>query len=147
MIHYATPHLPSHATSDMQQSVATASNSNMQRQLQQHATTVNIIMIVFVIQPNGRQQRFRPLRAMFASKCKGSSSVYPWEQGSHARGVYLSQDTSRMGTARLKREEEADPNNCTVTKINIVVVAQVVVIAITISSYRLSNLITSPSLP
>ena len=30
------------------------------------------------------------------------------EQGSHARGVYLTQDTSRMGTARVKQEEEAD---------------------------------------
>ena len=30
------------------------------------------------------------------------------EQGSHARGVYPTQDTSRMGTARVKREEEAD---------------------------------------
>ena len=30
------------------------------------------------------------------------------ERGSHARGVYLTQDTSRMGTARVKQEEEAD---------------------------------------
>ena len=30
------------------------------------------------------------------------------DQGSHARGVYPSQDTSRMGTARGKQEEEAD---------------------------------------
>ena len=27
---------------------------------------------------------------------------------SHARGVYYTQDTSRMGTARVKQEEETD---------------------------------------
>ena len=32
--------------------------------------------------------------------CKG--------RGSQARGVYPTQDTSRMGTARVKKEEEAD---------------------------------------
>ena len=30
------------------------------------------------------------------------------ERGSHARGVYPSQDTSRMRTAKVKQEEEAD---------------------------------------
>ena len=30
------------------------------------------------------------------------------ERGSHARGVYSTQDTSRMATARVKQEEEAD---------------------------------------
>ena len=30
------------------------------------------------------------------------------ERGSHSRGVYSTQDTSRMGTARVKEEEEAD---------------------------------------
>ena len=30
------------------------------------------------------------------------------ERGSQARGVYLTQDTSRMETASMKREEEAD---------------------------------------
>ena len=30
------------------------------------------------------------------------------ERGYHARGVYPTQDTSRMGTARVKQEEEAD---------------------------------------
>ena len=30
------------------------------------------------------------------------------ERGSHARGVYPTQDTSRMGKARVKEEEEAD---------------------------------------
>ena len=30
------------------------------------------------------------------------------ERGSHARGVYPTRDTSRMGTARVKQEEEAD---------------------------------------
>ena len=31
-----------------------------------------------------------------------------WERGSHARGVYLAKDTSRMGIARVKQEKEAD---------------------------------------
>ena len=30
------------------------------------------------------------------------------ERGSHARGVYPTQYTSRMGTARMIQEEEAD---------------------------------------
>ena len=29
-------------------------------------------------------------------------------RGSHARGVYSTQDTSRMGTARVKKGEEAN---------------------------------------
>ena len=30
------------------------------------------------------------------------------ERGSHARSVYPTQDTSRIGTARVKRDQEAD---------------------------------------
>ena len=30
------------------------------------------------------------------------------KRGSHARGVYPTQDTLRMGAAKVKREEEAD---------------------------------------
>ena len=30
------------------------------------------------------------------------------ERGSHARGVYPTQETSRTGTAKVKQEEEAD---------------------------------------
>ena len=33
------------------------------------------------------------------------------EQGYHARGVYPTQDTPRVGTVRVKQEEEADKNN------------------------------------
>ena len=33
------------------------------------------------------------------------------ERWSHARGVYTTQDTSRKGTVRAKREEEADKDN------------------------------------
>ena len=32
------------------------------------------------------------------------------EQGSHARGVYPTEYASRMGTARVKQEEETDKN-------------------------------------
>ena len=43
-------------------------------------------------------------------KYKGSFSMECRERGSHGRGVYptRTQDTSRMGTARVKQEEEAD---------------------------------------
>ena len=37
-----------------------------------------------------------------------TSSMDCRERGSHARGVYPTQYTSRMGTARVKQEEEAD---------------------------------------
>ena len=30
------------------------------------------------------------------------------EAGSHTRGVYPTQDTSRIGTAKVEQEEEAD---------------------------------------
>ena len=41
-------------------------------------------------------------------KYKGPSSMENKEQVSHAQGVYLTQDTPGMGTARVKQEEEAD---------------------------------------
>ena len=31
-----------------------------------------------------------------------------WERRSHARGVYVTQDTSHMGTARMKQEGETE---------------------------------------
>ena len=49
----------------------------------------------------------RPLR-YFAPKYKGPSSMDNRERGSHARGVYPTQDTSALETVRVKREEEAD---------------------------------------
>ena len=36
------------------------------------------------------------------------SSIDCRERGSHARSAFLAQDTSRMRTARVKEEEEAD---------------------------------------
>ena len=41
-------------------------------------------------------------------KYKGPLIMDYRERGSHARGVYPTQDTSRMGTAMMKQEEEAD---------------------------------------
>ena len=41
---------------------------------------------------------------------KGPFSIDNREQGSHARGVYPTQDSSRMGTASVKQEEETDKN-------------------------------------
>ena len=43
-----------------------------------------------------------------ASKYKGPFSTDCRERGFHARGVYPTQDTSRMRTARAKQEEEVD---------------------------------------
>ena len=34
--------------------------------------------------------------------------MYYRGRGSHVRGVYPTQETSRMGTARVKQEEETD---------------------------------------
>ena len=39
---------------------------------------------------------------------KGTSSMDCRERGSHARGVNPTQNTSRLGTARIKEEEGAD---------------------------------------
>ena len=44
----------------------------------------------------------------FASKYKGTSSMDCRERGSHARCLYPTQYTSRMGTSRVMQEEEAD---------------------------------------
>ena len=37
-------------------------------------------------------------------------------RGSHARGVYPTQDASRMGTSRMKQEEETDTNKARVVR-------------------------------
>ena len=44
----------------------------------------------------------------FRLKYNGPFSIDCMERGSHARGVYPIQDTSRMGTAKIKQEEQAD---------------------------------------
>ena len=54
------------------------------------------------------QQSFRTLKHSTPPKYKGSSSKDHRERGSHARGASPTQDTSRMGTARVKQEEEKD---------------------------------------
>ena len=41
-------------------------------------------------------------------KYKGLFSIDYRERKSHSRGVYPIQDTSRMGKARVKQEEETD---------------------------------------
>ena len=41
-------------------------------------------------------------------KYKGPYSIDYRERGSHARGVYPTPYTSRMGTARVKEEEEVE---------------------------------------
>ena len=47
----------------------------------------------------------RSRRVVHRPKCKGSFSIDYRERGSHARGVFSTQDTSRMGTVRVKQEE------------------------------------------
>ena len=42
------------------------------------------------------------------NKYKGTSSMNCRERGSHARGAYPTQYSSRMETARVKKEEGAD---------------------------------------
>ena len=41
-------------------------------------------------------------------KYKGPFTMDYRERRSHARGVHLTQDTTRMGAARMKEEKEAD---------------------------------------
>ena len=48
------------------------------------------------------------LLSHFVSKYKGPSCMDYRERGSHVRGVYPTQYTSRMGAVRVKQEEEAD---------------------------------------
>ena len=47
-------------------------------------------------------------RVVYRTKCERPLRMNHRERGSHARGVFPTQDTSRMGTARVKQEEEAD---------------------------------------
>ena len=49
----------------------------------------------------------RPL-SHFASKHKEPYSIDCRERRFHARGVYLTQDTTRMRVSRVKQEEEAE---------------------------------------
>ena len=44
-------------------------------------------------------------------KYKGPFSIDYRERGSHARGVYPAQYTSRVGTVRMREEEKSDKNN------------------------------------
>ena len=53
----------------------------------------------------------RSIRIVHRPKYKGPSSIDNRERGSQARGVYPTQDTSHMGKARVKEEEEVDKNN------------------------------------
>ena len=50
---------------------------------------------------------YRGLRKYLLNDLYNNNSIGCRERGSHARGVYPTQDTLRMGTARVKQEEEA----------------------------------------
>ena len=51
----------------------------------------------------------RLIRVVHGPKCKESFSIDYRERRTHERGVCIpTQDTSRMGTARVKQDEEAD---------------------------------------
>ena len=60
------------------------------------------IYILFCDRPNGRSLPTLQSLSYFASNYKGQFSMDCKEQGSHARGEYPTQDTSRMGAARAK---------------------------------------------
>ena len=56
----------------------------------------------------GAYSSLKSIRVVHGTKYKGLFSIKYREQGSHERGVYRTQDTLRMGTVRVKREEEAE---------------------------------------
>ena len=55
----------------------------------------------------GHKLQFR----LYRPKYKRPDSMDCSDRGSHARGVYLTQDTSRMRTERVKQEEVASGRN------------------------------------
>ena len=68
---------------------------------------VFIIIIIIIIITRFREVLGR-YRVVNRPRYRGPASTDCRDRGSHARGVYPSQDTSRMGTATVKQEEEAD---------------------------------------
>ena len=54
-----------------------------------------------------RRQWLRAIGFVRTLKYKGPFSIDYRERESHARGMYLTQDTSRTRTVRVKQEEEA----------------------------------------
>ena len=48
------------------------------------------------------------MRDVHRPKYGGPYSIDCRERGTHARGVYPTQDTSSMGTAKVKQEEQTD---------------------------------------
>ena len=71
----------------------------VERANQQHDTLILIIIIIII---------FSRKRSCKRPKCKRPSSIDCRERESHGSGPYHIQDTSRMGTARVRQEEEAD---------------------------------------
>ena len=69
---------------------------------------ITIIIIFFFHLLSRVQSSLRSTRVVHRPKYMIPFSMDCRERGSHARGVYLTQDTSLMGTARVKQEEEAD---------------------------------------
>ena len=57
---------------------------------------------------SGLKAAIRQYEVVPKNKKKGPFSMDYREQRSHVRGVYLTQDTSRMRTARVMQDEEAD---------------------------------------
>ena len=64
---------------------------------------VSIYIDIFFI-----STRLRLIRVVHRPKYKEPFRMDYWERGSHVGGVYPTQDTSRMVTARMKQEKEAD---------------------------------------
>ena len=62
------------------------------------STVVRVVVVILALYGSLTTRR----------KYKGTSSMDIRERESHAQGVYPTQYTSRMGTARVKEEEGAD---------------------------------------
>ena len=77
--------------------------------------TIQYFMVIYLKillcdRPNGRS--IATQISHLASKYKGpSSSIDYRERGSHAQGVYPTQDTSGIKTVMVTKEEKTDKNN------------------------------------
>ena len=69
-------------------------------------TVINVPPVCPFTRSHVLGQSLRSIRVVHRPKYKGPLSMDCRERGSHARGVYPTRDTLRMGTARVKQEEE-----------------------------------------
>ena len=76
-----------------------------------------VFIVIILIRLN---QSFSTQQSMILKiKIQGPFSIDYRERGSHAQSVYPTQDAPRMGTARMKQEEEADTRIIVIEKYEI----------------------------